>query len=70
MYLYRENGLCLCTYGGKEMIKEILLLYTNWRFWSFIIIACLPLEFGIISCGYFWLKGIVNETVRRYTEEK
>ena len=50
------------------MFKEILLLYTNWRFWSFILIACLPLEFGIISCGYLWLKEIVNEVIQRYAK--
>ena len=52
------------------MVKEILMLYTNWRFWSFIIIAFLPLEFGIIGCGYLWLKGIVNERIQRYAKKE
>ena len=52
------------------MIKEILLLYTNWRFWSFILIAFLPLWFGIIGCGSLWLKEIVNEAIQRYTKKE
>ena len=45
------------------MIKEIIDLYTNWRFWSFIIIAFLPLWFGIIGCSYLLIKEKINEVL-------
>ena len=46
------------------MIKELIALYTNWRFWSFMIIGFLPLWAGIIGCGYLTVKEKVNE-IRR-----
>lgn len=43
------------------MIKELIGLYTNWRFWSFMIIAFLPLWAGLIGCGYLEIKEKVDE---------
>lgn len=52
------------------MIRELLLVYSNWRFWSFILIAFLPVWFGLIGCGYLWLKEIVNERIQRYAKKE
>lgn len=43
------------------MIKELITLYTNWRFWSFMMIAFLPMWAGIIGCGYLWIKENLYE---------
>lgn len=47
------------------MIKELIAVYSNWRFWSFIIIAFLPVWGGIISCGYLMIKEKINEVLQR-----
>lgn len=45
------------------MIREIILLFANWRFWSFILIAFLPLWFGIIGGSYLLIKEKINEVL-------
>lgn len=46
-------------------MKEIISIYSNWRFWSFILIAFLPLWFGLIGCGYLYLKEVLQKWVNR-----
>ena len=47
------------------MLKELITLYTNWRFWSFIFIALFPVWFGIIGCGYLLAKEKIHEILQR-----
>lgn len=47
------------------MIKELLEVYSNWRFWTFILIAFMPVVAGIISCGYLKIKEKIDEVLQR-----
>lgn len=47
------------------MIKEIINLFANWRFWSFALIAFLPLWFGIIGGSWLLIKEKLYEVLQR-----
>lgn len=47
------------------MIRELIAVYTNWRFWSFILIAFLPVWAGLIGTTYLVIKEKINEVLQR-----
>lgn len=44
-------------------MKELFEVFTNWRFWSFIIIAFLPVWYGLIATILVLLKGAREDEV-------
>lgn len=52
------------------MIQEIIKLFTNWRFLSFMIITALPLQIGLIGCGFLWAKEIVRNIAESLQKEE
>ena len=42
----------------------------NWRVISFYIISTLPLQIGLIGCGFLWAKEIVRNIAESLQKEE
>lgn len=47
------------------MIKELLSVYTNLRFWSFMLVAFMPIWGCLIAGGYVLIKEKIDEVLQR-----
>ncbi|MBO7126761.1 hypothetical protein J6W78_04365 [bacterium] len=47
-------------------MKELI----NWRVISFYIISTLPLQIGLIGCGFLWAKEIVRNIAESLQKEE
>ncbi len=51
--------------GTTTMIKELISVYANGRFWLFMGIAFLPVWAGLIGTTYLLIKGKIDEILQR-----